>query len=156
MVRMKQARFQALIGDSAKAIGFVPIAGGTRMAQVFKFGPTNERQRKNVFNFKSHNRKSLARPAIGAALREMDANPSPEIDRNIVAQSFSSVLNWRSATAACAFTRLSSSIFFNRRSSSRDSSAESFLSAFLAKRSSKLDWFLGLMPCQPIQSTPQH
>ena len=53
------------------------------------------------------------------------------------------VFYWCNATAAPAFTRLSSSIFFSRRSSSCDSSAASTPSVFRAKRSSNLDWFLG-------------
>ncbi len=85
---MKQARCQAVIADSDYAIGFVPIACWTGKAEGFKFGKTTERHRKNVFDFKRHNCKGLARLAIGTALREMDTNPSPEIDWNIVAQSF--------------------------------------------------------------------
>jgi hypothetical protein len=85
-------RASSLIYDPNYAIGLVSIAGWASKTQVFKFCQTAKRLRKNVFDLDSHNCEIFTRLAIGAPLREMSADPSPEIGSNIVAQIYSSVL----------------------------------------------------------------
>ncbi|MBX3421800.1 MAG: type II toxin-antitoxin system VapC family toxin [Pirellulaceae bacterium] len=99
--------------------------------------------RHDVFDLEGHHRQRLARLAICTTTGEVCSNLPPELNGNVIAQRYSSVLMRCKAAAARALTRLSSSICFRSMSSSRVSSAESLPSRFRDRRSSRSDWFLG-------------
>ena len=84
---MEQSRLGSLIGEPNDSIGLVSIASRTSKAEVFEVRLTAKRQRLDVFDFKGDNRERFARLAIGTAMQEVATNASPELGRNVDAQS---------------------------------------------------------------------
>ena len=85
-MRVEQPCLGPFIGDSEDSIGFVAIAGRASKAEVFEGCLAANRQRLNMFDFKGNNRQRFARLAIGAPLKEVCTNMSPELGSNVDAQ----------------------------------------------------------------------
>jgi hypothetical protein len=85
--RVEQSRLGSLIGEPNDSIGLVSIAGRTSKTEVIEVSLAAKRRRFDVFDFKGDNRKRFARLAIGTALQEVGTNTSPELGRNVNAQS---------------------------------------------------------------------